>query len=146
MEIGKVERNHFFHFEIKKLKEFFFWNWKVERIFVFFSEIEKLKELAECSVCQFVKSNCLIGFDWGDAWFGASWGNSKWISTSSDKLPQILRIHHRLGKGFTWLGWVVYDQRWNTIRNAFRKIQWVRNLMRNYLSLATTLTDWGASL
>ena len=59
------------------------------------------EEVAECSVCQFVKSNCLIGFDWGDAWFGASWGNSKWISTSSDKLPQILRIHHRLGKGFT---------------------------------------------
>ena len=63
-----------------------------------FKEVE---EVAECSVCQFVKSNCLIGFDWGDAWFGASWGNSKWISTSSDKLPQILRIHHRLGKGFT---------------------------------------------
>ena len=43
-----------------------------------FKEVE---EVAECSVCQFVKSNCLIGFDqgWDQGWFLAKPGNSKWI-------------------------------------------------------------------
>ena len=44
-----------------------------------FAEMEnrfEKEEVAECSVCQFVKSNCLIGFDQGDGWFGAAPRNS----------------------------------------------------------------------
>ena len=43
-------------------------------------------EVAECSVCQFVKSNCLIGFDQGDGWFGADRRNSELGFTKKDKL------------------------------------------------------------
>ena len=48
----------------------------------FFIKIYEEK-VAECSVCQFVKSNCLIGFNsrrmGPHGWFVAKPGNSKWI-------------------------------------------------------------------
>ena len=57
-------------------------------------------EVAECSVCQFVKSNCLIGFDQGDGWFGADRRNSGLLFTKKRQIEegslrywdQILRI------------------------------------------------------
>ena len=49
---------------------------------VFYKNIWEEK-VAECSVCQFVKSNCLIGFNsrrmGPHGWFVAKPGNSKWI-------------------------------------------------------------------
>ena len=43
-------------------------------------DFKEVEEVAECSVCQFVKSNCLIGFDQGDGWFGAARRNSDFFS------------------------------------------------------------------
>ena len=61
-----------------------------------------LVEVAECSVCQFVKSNCLIGFDQGDGWFGTARRNSR-------KKDKLRRDHWDIEIKYWWYHWKIGD-------------------------------------